>query len=81
MLEALVYYTPQKAGDAERLCEKIIPRLQHSNSAVVLGAVKAILYLVDYMPNENDVKAFTKKLASPLSIIIANFSHTTGKGI
>ena len=31
----------QEAKDAESIVERVVPRLQHANSAVVLSAVKA----------------------------------------
>lgn len=69
ILEALMYYVPQEPGDAEMLAERIAPRLQHANSAVVLTCVKVIMYLMNYMQNDSDISAFCRKLSPPLGNI------------
>jgi AP-1 complex subunit beta-1 len=40
ILDALSNYTPSDAREAEGIIERVSPRLQHANSAVVLSAVK-----------------------------------------
>ncbi|CAG8535799.1 7022_t:CDS:10 [Acaulospora colombiana] len=66
ILEALMLFVPQEIGDAELLCERIAPRLQHANSSVVLTAVKVIMYLLNYMTKEEDITNMCKKLSPPL---------------
>ena len=61
-----MYYVPQENGDAEVLAERIAPRLQHANSAVVLTCVKVMMYLMNYMKDENNVITFCRKLSPPL---------------
>lgn len=63
-----MYYVPQEPGDAEMLAERIAPRLQHANSAVVLTCVKVIMYLMNYMRNESDISTFCRKLSPPLGM-------------
>lgn len=41
ILDALANYRPQDAREAESIIERVTPRLQHANSAVVLSAIKA----------------------------------------
>ncbi|ORX45119.1 putative beta-adaptin [Hesseltinella vesiculosa] len=72
VLEALMYYLPQEQGDAEMLAERIAPRLQHANSAVVLTCVKVMMYLMNYMKNESDITSFCRKLSPPLVTLLAN---------
>ncbi|KAI9311496.1 putative beta-adaptin [Dichotomocladium elegans] len=72
ILEALMYYVPQEPGDAEKLADRIAPRLQHANSAVVLTCVKVIMYLLNYMKNESDVNAFCRKLSPPLVTLLSS---------
>lgn len=43
ILDSLARYTPADSRDAESIIERVSPRLQHANSAVVLSAVKVIL--------------------------------------
>lgn len=66
ILEALLYYVPQENGNAEILAERITPRLQHANSAVVLTSVKVIVYLMNYMEKEEDISNLCRKLSPPL---------------
>ena len=47
ILDALARYTPADAREAENIVERVTPRLQHANSAVVLSAVKVILKFME----------------------------------
>lgn len=67
-----MYYVPQEQGDAEMLAERIAPRLQHANSAVVLTCVKVMMYLMNYMKDENDIIAFCRKLSPPLVTLLSS---------
>ena len=55
------------SSQAELLAERVIPRLQHSNSAITLTAVKVVIYLINFINNDTMVKGFYKKLGPPLS--------------
>jgi AP-2 complex subunit beta-1 len=59
-------FTPQNPGDAELIAERIAPRLQHANSSVVLTTIKVILYLTNYMSQDEDIASLCKKLSPPL---------------
>jgi AP-2 complex subunit beta-1 len=72
ILESLMSYVPQEMGDAEMLCERIAPRLQHANSSVVLTAVKVIMYLMNYMTKEEDINIMCKKLSPPLVTLLSS---------
>ena len=43
ILDSVVNYTPTDAKDAEVVVERVLPRLQHANAAVVLSAIKVII--------------------------------------
>jgi vesicle coat complex subunit len=47
---ALLYLYLQ---DAEKIVERVLPRLSHVNSAVVLSAVKVVLRMMDVVGNED----------------------------
>ena len=49
ILDSLAKYTPAEAREAEGIIERVTPRLQHANSAVVMSAVKVILSYMDIM--------------------------------
>ncbi|KAK7955827.1 uncharacterized protein PG986_005049 [Apiospora aurea] len=63
ILEALMSYVPQEAGEATLLAERIAPRLSHSNSAVVLTCIRVILYLMNYIADEKQISALCRKLS------------------
>ncbi|TPX32913.1 hypothetical protein SmJEL517_g04087 [Synchytrium microbalum] len=72
ILEAMMFVVPQEHADAELLAERIVPRLQHANSAVVLTTVKVILYLMNYIESEDIVNGLYKKLGPPLITLLHN---------
>lgn len=51
---------------AEHICERIIPRMQHANPAVVLSSVKVVLLLLNKITNQKFLKMCIQKLAPPL---------------
>lgn len=42
ILTALADYKAASPKEAEGLCERVVPRLQHANGAVVLSVIKVI---------------------------------------
>jgi AP-2 complex subunit beta-1 len=58
--------TPLDSTDAELLAERIVPRLQHANSAVVLTAIKVILFFINFISKPDVVANLYKKLGPPL---------------
>ncbi|KAJ3140785.1 AP-1 complex subunit beta-1 [Geranomyces variabilis] len=70
LLDAIMRVVPQEAEDAELLADRISPRLQHANSAVVMTAVRVILYLTNYTPNEEVVNSLLRKLGPPLVTLL-----------
>jgi len=72
ILDALAKYVPEEARDAERIIERVMPRLQHANSAVVLSAIKVILqYMHEALDPESELCAtYRKKLSPPLVTMV-----------
>jgi len=64
-------YVPQESGEASLLAERIAPRLSHSNSAVVLTAIRVILYLMNYISDQKQISALCRKLSPPLVTLLA----------
>jgi vesicle coat complex subunit len=64
-------YVPRDSGEALLLAERISPRLSHSNSAVVLTSIRVILYLMNYISDEKQVTALSKKLSPPLVTLLS----------
>lgn len=66
ILDALSTYLPSDVNDPDGIIDRIAPRLQHANSAVVMSAVKVMLRLMDEVHDEEKIKVMTKKLTPPL---------------
>lgn len=48
------------------MTERIVARLQHSNSAVVLTVIKVLLYLMNYIDSKQGNDYLCKKMGPPL---------------
>lgn len=79
ILDSLAKYTPAEPREAEGIIERVTPRLQHANSAVVMSAVKVILSYMDVMgsagtpgggAHAESLRALTRKLAPPLVTLL-----------
>jgi AP-1 complex subunit beta-1 len=72
ILDSLSKYTPADGREAEGIIERVTPRLQHANSAVVMSAVKVILSYMEIMGSQNAdaLRALTRKLAPPLVTLL-----------
>ena len=71
ILESIVNYKPKEDKEAEEIIERIMPRLQHANPGVVLGATKNVLHFLDFIDNEDTKWNLTKKLAAPLISLLS----------
>ncbi|KAJ3402946.1 hypothetical protein HDV05_008156, partial [Chytridiales sp. JEL 0842] len=72
ILESLLYVTPNDHNDAELLADRILPRLQHANSAIVLTAIRVVLYLTNYIARDDVVDGLYRKLGPPLVTLLHN---------
>eukprot|EP00538_Stauroneis_constricta_P004266 CAMPEP_0119555456 /NCGR_PEP_ID=MMETSP1352-20130426/7661_1 /TAXON_ID=265584 /ORGANISM="Stauroneis constricta, Strain CCMP1120" /LENGTH=888 /DNA_ID=CAMNT_0007602217 /DNA_START=37 /DNA_END=2703 /DNA_ORIENTATION=- len=72
ILDSLAKYTPADGREAEGIIERVTPRLKHSNSAVVMSAVKVILSYMELMGSSSSdaIRALTRKLAPPLVTLL-----------
>jgi AP-1 complex subunit beta-1 len=70
ILDSLSQYSPQDSREAEGIIERVSPRLQHANSAVVMSAVKVILRYMDDVSNQEVIRTVSKKLAPPLVTLL-----------
>merc|ERR1719163_159624 len=66
ILDFLAKFTPGDAAQAENIIERVLPRLKHSNSAVVLSAVKIVMRYLEIISNKETVSRFCRKLSPPL---------------
>jgi len=72
ILDALAaYHAPATPAAAEALAERVAPRLQHANAAVVLSAVKVLVAAADALDDAPLKAALRKKIAPPLVTLLA----------
>eukprot|EP00249_Psilotum_nudum_P015475 c25346_g1_i2 orf=354-3071(+) len=71
ILDALSKYKAKDSRDAENIVERVTPRLQHANCAVVLSAVKVILQQMELITSTDVVRNLCKKMAPPLVTLIS----------
>ena len=70
ILDSLSSYTPLDSREAEGIIERVAPRLQHANSAVVMSAVRIILKYMDEITSQDTIRVFSKKLTPPLVTLL-----------
>lgn len=71
ILDALSRYRATDAREAENIVERVAPRLQHANCAVVLSAVKMILQQMELITSTDVVRNLCKKMAPPLVTLLS----------
>lgn len=77
ILDAISAYNPDDEREAGTVCDRVIPRLAHANSAVVLSAIKVIMKLIDMLdPNSDQVSILIKKMSPPLVTLLSADSET-----
>eukprot|EP00316_Scyphosphaera_apsteinii_P000412 CAMPEP_0119313664 /NCGR_PEP_ID=MMETSP1333-20130426/29912_1 /TAXON_ID=418940 /ORGANISM="Scyphosphaera apsteinii, Strain RCC1455" /LENGTH=924 /DNA_ID=CAMNT_0007318545 /DNA_START=157 /DNA_END=2931 /DNA_ORIENTATION=- len=72
ILDSLALYNPAESREAESIIERVTPRLQHANSAVVLSAVKVMIKYMDLITNQDTLKALYRKMAPPLVTLLSS---------
>ncbi|KAI8325283.1 Adaptor protein complex beta subunit [Martensiomyces pterosporus] len=72
ILEALVEYTPHDEKEAENICERLLPRLQHANGSVVLTTVRLLLTYEKYVRRADLLSQFSKKMVPPLVTLLSS---------
>ena len=77
ILDYVVNYNTEDIRQAERLIERVTPRLSHANPAVVLSAAKVILKFMDKINSQATLKSLQKKLSSSLISLVAGEPEIT----
>ncbi|KAF9398827.1 beta-adaptin [Mortierella sp. AD011] len=72
ILTSLAEYKPLDSKEAENICERVIPRLQHANGSVVLSAIKVLMIFLRYIKNDEFSRALIKKMSPPLVSLLAS---------
>jgi AP-1 complex subunit beta-1 len=71
ILTSLAKYTPKDSREAENICNRVSPRLQHANSAVVLAAVKVLMQYMNAIDSKDIIQALCQKLGPPLVTLLS----------
>lgn len=70
ILDSLSKYIPTP-NEAEDIIERVSPRLQHANSAVVMSAIKLVINYLPLVQNEETRANLQRKLAPPLVTLLS----------
>lgn len=70
ILDAIASYTPTDSEEADLMADRILPRLQHANPAVVLSAVKNIVQLMPKLDADEKRIFLIKKMRAPLVTLL-----------
>eukprot|EP00803_Ostreobium_quekettii_P007257 evm.model.scf_2274.1 EVM.evm.TU.scf_2274.1 scf_2274:1069-15715(+) len=71
ILDSMATYTAKDAQQAENIIQRVLPRLQHANGAVVLSAIKVVLKQMASVSDENLLRLWHKKMAPPLVTLLS----------
>lgn len=71
ILDAVSGYVPSSPAEADIMIERILPRLQHSNSAVVLASVRVIVAIMPCLDSDDKRSFLVKKMSAPLVTLLS----------
>jgi vesicle coat complex subunit len=69
ILNSLMTFVPETHEDSMIVIDRVIAMLQHSNAAVVLNALKVLIYLINFVDVVEEY--LTKKLASSMTSLLS----------
>ncbi|PVZ99717.1 hypothetical protein BB558_004254 [Smittium angustum] len=72
LLKALMYTVPNNSEEAMVLIERILPRFQHSNTSVVLGAIRLVCYLMNFLDDKDELIQLCNKITPPLVTLLGS---------
>lgn len=71
ILDYIISYSPADVTEAESIIERVLPRLAHSNSAVVISATKVIMKYMDFITSSENIRSICRKLAPSLVSLLS----------
>lgn len=71
ILDSMSSYTPSFGQETDFMIERVIPRLQHSNAAVVLSAVRLMVRLMPRLDSDAKRGFVAKKISPPLMSMLS----------
>lgn len=71
ILNSLAKYNPKDGKEAQSIADRVTPRMNHANSAVVLAAVKVLMKYLDLVETKEAAKELTVKMRPPLITLLS----------
>ena len=72
ILDCLARYEPRDEREAEAIIERIQARLNHSNTAVVLSAIKVIMVYMEHITRQDSIRSLVRKMGPPLVTLLSS---------
>lgn len=72
LLEGISRYNPQKQDEVQEVIERVLPFVSHSNSGIVLAAVKVLIRLLDSVENPETIRSVCKKITPSLVTLLSS---------
>lgn len=70
ILDSLMFFQPTDSKQAELLVERMTPRLQHSNPAVIMSLVRVMLHLINFIDSQKVIEVILGRVEAPLSTFL-----------
>lgn len=72
LLEGISRYNPQTSDEISEIIERVVAFVSHSNSGVVLTAVKILIKLLDLVQSPDTIRSVCKKLTPALVTLLSS---------
>jgi AP-1 complex subunit beta-1 len=71
LLEGIPKFVPQSQDERTEIIERVVPFVSHSNSGVVLAAIKILIRILDYVDSADVIRSVCKKITPSLVTLIS----------
>jgi AP-1 complex subunit beta-1 len=72
LLEGISKYNPSNNDEITEIIERIVPFVSHSNSGVVLTAIKILIKLLDLVQSPDTIRTVCKKITPSLVTLLSS---------
>jgi AP-1 complex subunit beta-1 len=71
LLEGISRYNPQTQDEILEIIERVLPFVSHSNSGVILAAIKILIKTLDLVDSPDTIRSVCKKITPSLNSLLA----------
>jgi AP-1 complex subunit beta-1 len=71
LLEGISKYNPQTPEERMEIIERVVPFVSHSNSGVVVAAIKILVKILDYIDSADVIRSVCKKITPSLVTLLS----------